>query len=70
LAIHYNQGSDLLGYLVDRSVFSCQDGYVARLNRPGLGIEVDEAAVARAAEAGYRWRNPIWRLSDGSWTEW
>jgi galactonate dehydratase len=70
LAIHYNQGSDLLDYLVDHSAFSYQDGYVARLDRPGLGVEVDEAAVARAAEAGHRWRNPVWRLGDGSRTEW
>lgn len=36
---------------------------------PGLGIEVDEKAVERAAEAGHRWRNPVWR-HDGSPTEW
>ena len=70
LGIHYHQGSDLLDYLVDRSVFRYQDGYVALPSGPGLGIEVDEQAVRRAAEVGHRWRNPIWRLADGSLAEW
>jgi len=70
LDIHYNAQADLLDYLADRSVFGFQDGYVARLEGPGLGIDIDEAAVARAAETGHRWRNPQWRLSDGGRAEW
>jgi L-alanine-DL-glutamate epimerase-like enolase superfamily enzyme len=31
LGIHYNEGSDLLDYLVDPSVFHYQEGYVNRL---------------------------------------
>ncbi|MGV1009742.1 MAG: galactonate dehydratase [Dermatophilaceae bacterium] len=68
--IHYNVGGDLLDYLVDPSVFAIVDGHVARPTRPGLGIEVDEAAVRRAAQVGHRWRSPAWRLSDGSLAEW
>jgi len=37
---------------------------------PGLGIEIDERAVAAAAARGHRWRNPIWRAPDGSLREW
>ncbi|MEU5846954.1 galactonate dehydratase [Saccharopolyspora shandongensis] len=70
LGIHYNTGSDLLDYLVDASVFDFHDSHVDRLTGPGLGIEVDEAAVRRAAEIGQRWRNPLWRNEDGSFTEW
>ncbi|WP_028933691.1 galactonate dehydratase [Pseudonocardia spinosispora] len=70
LGIHYNQGSDLLDYLVDASVFEFRDSSVALLTGPGLGIEVDEAAVRRAAEVGHDWRNPIWRHPDGSFAEW
>ncbi len=70
LGIHYNQGSDLLDYLVDPAVFAYADGYVARPTGPGLGIEVDAAEVERAAEAGHRWRSPVWRRPDGSLTEW
>ncbi|PXX54734.1 galactonate dehydratase [Nocardia tenerifensis] len=70
LGIHYNTGSDLLDYLVDPGVFAYRDGYVDLPHAPGLGIEIDEKAVARAAELGHRWRNPIWHRADGSFAEW
>ncbi|WP_410813332.1 galactonate dehydratase [Micromonospora sp. 067-2] len=70
LGIHYNESADLHDYLVDASVFSYQDGWVDLLTAPGLGIEVDEPAIRRAAQLGHRWRNPIWRRDDGSFTEW
>lgn len=68
--IHYNQGADLLDYLIDRSVFDFSSGYCQRLTGPGLGIEVDEAAVRRASELGADWKGPIWRHRDGSFAEW
>jgi galactonate dehydratase len=69
--IHYNVGSDLMDYLVDTSVFDFSDGYVDRLTRPGLGIEVDEKAVARADEVGHNWQSPMFRrVDDGSLAEW
>jgi galactonate dehydratase len=70
LGIHYNTESDLLDYLVDPAVFAYRDGYVDLLHAPGLGIEIDELAVARAAETGHRWRNPVWHRKDGSFAEW
>ncbi|MGW2340191.1 galactonate dehydratase [Streptomyces sp. NPDC001661] len=72
LGIHYNVGSDLGDYLVDPSVFAFDstDGHMARLTAPGLGIEVDEQAVIKAATSGHRWRNPVWRHVDGSFAEW
>ncbi|MEV4937421.1 galactonate dehydratase [Streptomyces zaomyceticus] len=70
LGIHYNEGSDLLDYLTDHTVFRYEDGHVALLTEPGLGIQVDERAVERAAETGHRWRNPVWRRNDGSFAEW
>lgn len=70
LGIHYNEGSDLLDYLVDPAVFHYADGHVARPTRPGLGIEVDVREVERAAATGHRWRSPVWRRPDGSFTEW
>jgi galactonate dehydratase len=70
LGIHYNVGNDLLDYLVDISVFAFRDGHIERTENPGLGVEVDEAAV-RAADAQARpWRTPIWRHDDGSFAEW
>jgi len=70
LGIHYNQQSDLFDYLVDARVFTHRDGYVTVSRAPGLGIEVDEEAVRRGAAVGHRWRNPVWRLPDGTLSEW
>jgi galactonate dehydratase len=70
LGIHYNTTNDLLDYLTDPSVFAYEDGFVAIPQGPGLGIEVDEDAVVRAAKTGHRWRNPVWRHADGSFAEW
>jgi galactonate dehydratase len=70
VGIHYNQGNDLLDYLLDPSPMQFRDGYAFPSTNPGLGIEIDEKAVARAAEIGHRWRNPVWRGADGSLREW
>ncbi|GAA4721313.1 galactonate dehydratase [Phytohabitans rumicis] len=70
LGIHNNKGNDLLDYLVDPTVFRFTNGYVDRPTGPGLGIDVDEAAVRQAARDGHRWRNEIWRHADGSFAEW
>ncbi|MDQ1752132.1 MAG: galactonate dehydratase [Pseudonocardiales bacterium] len=70
VGIHYNEAYDVLDYLADVSVFEMADGYIERLTGPGLGIEVDEKAVRRAAEIGHRWRNPVFRRDDGGLTEW
>jgi galactonate dehydratase len=62
-------GDEFLDYLVDRSPFEIVDGWFARPTAPGLGIEVDEQAVERAAELGHDRQNPIWRHDDGSYAE-
>ncbi|MEU3642021.1 galactonate dehydratase [Lentzea sp. NPDC034063] len=66
--MHYN-GSDP-SYLVDMAPVRVVDGWIARPTGPGLGVEVDEAAVRRAAESGHAWRSPVWRHDDGSFAEW
>ena len=70
LGIHYNQGSDILDYLVDPEVFDYKDGYCTIPKGPGLGIEINEEVVRKQAETGHRWRNPVWRHTDGSISEW
>ncbi|MCO1576849.1 galactonate dehydratase [Crossiella sp. SN42] len=70
LRLHYNTGGELLDYLLDTSVFDFVAGYAARPLGPGLGVEIDEPAVRRAAETGHSWRNPVWRHEDGSLAEW
>jgi galactonate dehydratase len=69
VGMHYHEGREH-AYLADPSIFAFQDGYVARPLGPGLGIEVDEAAVRRADEAGHAWRSPVWRHDDGGFAEW
>ncbi|MBF9254737.1 galactonate dehydratase [Pontibacter sp. 172403-2] len=70
LGIHYNQGSDLLDYIVDPGVFAYREGYVQIPEGPGLGIEVNETHVREMAKIGHNWRNPVWRHPDGSIAEW
>ncbi|HKT28623.1 galactonate dehydratase [Dyella sp.] len=70
LGIHYNATNDLLDYITDRSVFAYENGFVTMPTGPGLGVQVNEAYVAERATVGHRWRNPIWRHSDGSVAEW
>lgn len=70
LGIHYNQGSDLLDYLVDKEVFSYEEGFVKIPDGPGLGIEMNETYVRKMAGVEHNWRNPVWRHSDGSIAEW
>ena len=70
LGIHYNQGSDLLDYLVDKSVFEYKNGYCSIPDGPGLGIEINEEHVRKMAEVGHNWHNPVWRHGDGSVAEW
>ncbi|MDM5357315.1 galactonate dehydratase [Peribacillus sp. B2I2] len=70
LGIHYNQGSDLLDYIVDNQVFEYEEGFVKIPDGVGLGIEINEDHVRKMAEIGHNWRNPVWRHKDGSVAEW
>lgn len=70
LGIHYNQGSDLMDYVVDPKVFHYQNGYVNIPQGPGLGIEINEKIVEARAKTSHRWHNPVWRHEDGSIAEW
>jgi galactonate dehydratase len=70
LGIQYNTTNDLLDYLVDPTVFEYVDGFVNIPSGPGLGIEINEDYVAQRAAEGHRWRNPVWRHTDGSIAEW
>ncbi|GAA1257822.1 galactonate dehydratase [Streptomyces javensis] len=70
IGIHYNQGAELLDYVADPEPFRFTAGQLSRTDRPGLGIEVDDAAVRAADRRGHAWRNPVWRHADGSLAEW
>jgi galactonate dehydratase len=70
IGIHYNQGAEVLDYVLDREPLGFVDGHIERLVGPGLGITVDEAAVRAADKLGHAWRGPVWRHPDGSYAEW
>jgi galactonate dehydratase len=70
LGIHYNRENDLLDYLEDPGVFAYEKGNVKIPRGPGLGISIDENAVAEASARWQDWKNPLWRHEDGSVAEW
>jgi len=70
MGIHYNQGAELLDYVVNKDDFRMDGGYIAALTKPGLGVEVDEERVIEASKQAPDWRNPLWRHEDGSVAEW
>jgi galactonate dehydratase len=70
MGMHYNTGNDVLDYLVDPTPLRIVDGHLPLLERPGLGVDINEDYVIEQARIGHRWRNPQWRHADGSVAEW
>jgi galactonate dehydratase len=70
MQIHYNEGADLLGYLLNKDVFAVHDGYLDVPTGTGFGISIDEDLVRHAATEEFDWKAPVWRLSDGAIAEW
>ena len=71
LGIHYNTGEiDLLSYLSNKEDFKIESGFIHRTDKPGLGIEMDEDIIMEMSKIKHNWSNPVWRNSDGSFTEW
>ena len=71
LGIHYNAPSQDLTTLVrNPEMFAVQDGNVALPPGPGLGVEIDEAAVRDMAKDPHKWRTPEWRGPLGELREW
>ncbi|NDL66126.1 galactonate dehydratase, partial [Acerihabitans arboris] len=42
MGIHYNKGAELLDYVINKDDFKMTDGYFYPLNKPGLGVEINE----------------------------
>jgi len=71
LGIHYNGPSEDLTTLVSNpAIFAISEGTIAIPEGPGLGVEIDEAAVREMASDPHRWRNPSWRGPNGELREW
>ncbi|KAI5474652.1 hypothetical protein MNV49_002696 [Pseudohyphozyma bogoriensis] len=70
--MHYNQGADLFTYMKNPEVFDVKNGAIELLTQPGLGIELDEDLIRKAAadSKDFSWRNPTWRGPDGGIREW
>ena len=70
IGIHYNQGFDLLDYVLNPEIFDIKDGYIDLFQKPGLGVEINEEKLREGQKIGHNWSNPIWRGPDGNFTEW
>lgn len=70
MGIHYNDRAELLDYVRNKDDFRIDNGFIAALPRPGLGVEIDEERVIEASRNANDWRNPLWRHPDGSVAEW
>jgi galactonate dehydratase len=70
MGIHYNQGAELLDYVINKDDFKMTDGYFYPLTKPGLGVEINEALVIERSKNAGDWRNPVWRYPDGAVAEW
>ena len=70
LGLGHGNNGELMKFLVDWTPFEAKDGYIELMTKPGLGIDVDEAAVREAANKGDRWAVPPWEHRDGSLSEW
>jgi len=70
LGIHYNQGFDLLDYVLNPEDFQVKSGYIDVFQKPGLGVQINEEKLKEGVKIGHNWSNPIWRADDGNFTEW
>lgn len=70
MGIHYNQGAELLDYVLNKEDFLFHDGYMLPPKKPGLGVDVNEELVIERSKVAPDWRNPVWRHADGAVAEW
>lgn len=59
MGIHYNQGKDVLDYLINKEVFEFKEGTVDILIGPGLGVDINEKLVRKLSKQEHNWKNPI-----------
>ncbi|KAJ7598946.1 enolase C-terminal domain-like protein [Mycena floridula] len=78
--MHYNLeeknpevAADLHTYMLNPKVFDIKAGHIALLQGPGIGVEINEELVRKAAAKNMQkpaWRNPVWRGPDQALREW
>ena len=70
IGMHYSSGAELVDYVRNKDDFLIEDGDIAPLPGPGLGVEIDREFVLEQSKIGHDWKNPLWRHADGSVAEW
>lgn len=70
MGIHYNEGRSVMDYVLNKSDFTFENGYLAMPTKPGLGVEVNKPLVIEESKNPHNWKNPVWRHYDGSVAEW
>eukprot|EP01083_Nonionella_stella_P059666 156115_1 len=71
MGIHYNTGADLLDYVKNKEVLEVDsEGFIKVLSGYGLGIQMDEDKIRKAAKIKHNWCEPLWTLKDGCPTTW
>ena len=70
LGIHYNEGGDLLDYLLHPSPLDAARGSAGRAARTRPRDRGGRSPRARGGREGHRWRSPVWRHADGTPAEW
>ena len=70
IGMAYNKGQELSAYLKDNEVFRYRDGFVELMDKPGLGIEVDEEIIRGRDDKTLQWKSPVFYQEDGCVTEW
>jgi len=73
VGMHYNVEAgeyDIHSYVTNPEVFVVRDGYVEALQKPGLGIEINEDLVRKVATDTKPWELKGFVGSDGGYREW
>ncbi|WP_436912220.1 galactonate dehydratase [Halosimplex marinum] len=65
-----HETADTYEYVANTDAFDFEDGYLDLPSDPGLGVAIDEEQVRDLASRESVWEYPVWRLNDGSVTDW
>ncbi|RSH94912.1 hypothetical protein EHS25_004718 [Saitozyma podzolica] len=63
-------GFDLYTYMLNPDFLAIKDGHVSLFDRPGLGVDIDEAKVRQEAGKAIPFKNDVVRGENGEVREW
>lgn len=63
-------GYDLYTYMLNPDFLAIKDGHVSLFDRPGLGVDIDEAKVRQEAGKAIPFKNDVVRGENGEVREW